>query len=44
MDKVFNHFMGKYVEVYIDDMAVKSPSHLQHAQDLLTQVCFWCSV
>ena len=29
MDKVFNHLMGKYVEVYVDDMVVKSPSH-QH--------------
>ena len=34
MDKVFNHLMGKCVEVYVDDMVVKSPSHLQHAQDL----------
>jgi len=36
MDKVFNHLMGKCVEVYVDDMIVKSPSHLQHAQDLST--------
>jgi len=28
--------MGQCVEVYIDDMVVKSPSHHQHAQDLLT--------
>jgi len=34
MDKVFNQLMGKCVEVYVDDMVVKSPSHLQHAQDL----------
>ena len=34
MDKVFNHLMGKCVEVYVDDMVVKSPSHHQHAQDL----------
>ena len=36
MDKVFSHIMGKCVEVYIDDMVVKSPSHHQHAQDLST--------
>jgi len=36
MDKVFNHLMGKCVEVYVDDMVVKSPSHHQHAQDLST--------
>ena len=35
MDKVFSHLMGKCVEVYVDDMVVKSPSHHQHAQDLL---------
>jgi len=35
MDKVFSHLMGKCVEVYVDDMVIKSPSHLQHAQDLL---------
>jgi len=34
MDKVFSHLIGKCVEVYVDDMVVKSPSHLQHAQDL----------
>jgi len=34
MDKVFSHSMGKSVEVYVDDMVVKSPSHHQHAQDL----------
>jgi len=34
MDKVFNHLMGKCVELYVDDMVVKSTSHLQHAQDL----------
>ena len=36
MDKVFSHIMGKCVEVYIDNMVVKSPSHDQHAQDLST--------
>jgi len=34
MDKVFSHLMGQCVEVYVDDMVVKSPSHHQHAQDL----------
>ena len=28
MDKVFNHVLGKCVEVYVDDMVVKSPNHL----------------
>jgi len=36
MEKVFSHSMGKSVEVYVDDMVVKSPSHHQHAQDLST--------
>jgi len=36
MDKVFSHIMGKCVEVYVDDMVVKSPSHHQHAQYLST--------
>jgi len=31
MDKVFSHIMGKYVEVYVDDMVVKSLSHHHHA-------------
>jgi len=31
MDKVFSHIMGKCVEVYVDNMVVKSPSHHQHA-------------
>ena len=31
MDKVFSHLMGKCVEVYVDDMVAKSPSHQQHA-------------
>jgi len=35
MDKVFSHLMGKCVEVYVDDMVVKSPSHLQHSKDLV---------
>jgi len=30
MDKMFSHLIGKCVEVYVDDMVVKSPSHLQH--------------
>jgi len=34
IDKVFNHLKGKCVEVYVDDMVVISPSHLQHTQDL----------
>jgi len=34
MDKVFSHLMGQCVEVYVDDMVVKSPSHHQHAKDL----------
>jgi len=34
MDKVFSHLMGQWVEVYVDDMVVKSPSHHQHAEDL----------
>jgi len=34
MDKVFIQLMGKCVEVYVDGMVVKSPSHHQHAQDL----------
>jgi len=34
MDKVFSHLMGQCVEVYVDDMVVKSPSHHQHAQEL----------
>ena len=34
MDIVFSHLMGQCVEVYVDDMVVKSPSHHQHAQDL----------
>jgi len=33
MDKAFNHMMGNCVEVYVDDMVVKSPNHLQNAQD-----------
>jgi len=34
MDKVFSHLMGQCVEVYVDDMVVKSLSHHQHAEDL----------
>jgi len=40
MDKVFSHLMGKCVEVYVNDMVVKSPSHHQHAQDLLMEAWF----
>jgi len=36
IDKVFSHLMGQCVEVYVDDMVVKSPSHHQHAEDLST--------
>jgi len=36
MEKIFSHLIGKCIEVYIDDMVVKSPSHQQHAQDLST--------
>jgi len=34
MDKVFSHLMGQCVEVYVDNMTVKSPSHHQHVEDL----------
>ena len=34
MDKIFSHLAGHCVEVYVDDMVVKSPSHHQHAKDL----------
>jgi len=34
MDKVFSHLISTCVEVYVDDMVVKSPSYQQHAQDL----------
>jgi len=34
MDKVFSHLMGKCVGVYMDDMVVKYPIHLQHSKDL----------
>jgi len=34
MDKVFSHLTGQCVEVYVDDVVVKSPSHHQHAEDL----------
>jgi len=34
MEKVFSHLMGNCIEVYVDDMVVKSPSHHQHAQDI----------
>ena len=34
MDKVISHLMGQCVDVYVDDMVVKSPSHHQHSQDL----------
>jgi len=34
MNKIFSHLIGHCVEVYVDDMVVKSPSHHQHAKDL----------
>ena len=34
MDKVFSHLTWHCVEVYVDDMVVKSLSHHQHAEDL----------
>jgi len=34
MDRVFNHLIEKNVKVYVDDMAVKSPTSAQHSQDL----------
>jgi len=34
MDKVFSHLTGRCVEVYVNDMVVKSPSHHQHTEDL----------
>ena len=34
IDKVFSHLTGHCVEVYVDDMVVKSPSHHQHVEDL----------
>jgi len=34
IEKVFTHLLGKCVEIYVDDMVVKSPSHLQHSKDL----------
>ena len=40
MDKVFSHLMGKCVEVSVNDMVVKSPSHHPHAQDLLMEAWF----
>ena len=42
MDKVFSHLMGHCVEVYVDDMVVKSPSHHQHAEDLTTVFSALC--
>ena len=35
MDKVFCHLMGRCVKVYVDDIVVKSPNHLQHSKDLV---------
>lgn len=31
IDKSFNHLIGKIVEVYMDDMMVKSPNFMQHS-------------
>jgi len=35
MDKVFQEIIGKTVEVYVDDVVVKSASCTQHQEDLL---------
>jgi len=35
MDKVFSHLIGKIVEVYVDDMVVKSLDFMQHSTDLV---------
>jgi len=35
MDKDFSHLIDKSVEVYVDDMVVKSPNLAQHLQDLM---------
>jgi len=34
MDKFFSHLRGKSIEVYIDDMVVKSPDLVQYSTDL----------
>ena len=34
MDRVFEPLLGKSVEVYVDDIVVKSPDPVQHASDL----------
>nr|KYP61868.1 Retrovirus-related Pol polyprotein from transposon 17.6 [Cajanus cajan] len=34
MDKVFQHQIGRNMEVYVDDMIVKTPSAEAHADDL----------
>jgi len=34
MDKVFKELIGRSVEIYVDDMIVKSVSCAQHIQDL----------
>jgi len=34
MDKIFHELLGKTMEVYVDDMVVKSRAATQHAADL----------
>jgi len=34
MEKVISHLIKRNVEVYVDDMVVKSPTQAQHSQDL----------
>ena len=34
MDRVFQPFLGRTVEVYVDDIIVKSPNPKQHSTDL----------
>jgi len=35
MDKVFQPFLDKCVEVYVDEIIIKSPSPLQHSANLV---------
>jgi len=34
MVRVLNHLIGRIVEVYVDDIVVKSPTQTLHSQDL----------
>jgi len=34
IDRVFSHLIGKNIEVYIEDITVKSPTPTKHYQDL----------